>query len=223
MKEINFLKENLISHRGLHSNKIIENTIPSFYKCLRKKYIIELDIHILKDNSIVVYHDFNLKRLTGMNKNIEKLTYAQLSKVKIKKIYNIPLLEQVIHIVSGKAPIIIDIKKINSDYIIENNLVKILDNYKGLFAIHSSNIKTLLWFKKNRPNYIIGLIIFSKIDYQINKKYIKYVDFLSINKYVNIKVKNKLLLGWTIKNNDEYNKYKNKFNNLICDNIEKCM
>ena len=216
MKNIDFLKESLIAHRGLHNKEIIENTLPAFYKCVHKKYIIELDIHILKDNNLVIYHDFSLKRLTGVNKSIEKLSYAQLSKIKIKNKYTIPTLKQVMHIVSD-IPIIIEIKKISNNYNLEMELVKILDNYKGEFAIQSSNIGSLMWLKKNRPNYIYGLIIFSNIDYKINSKYIKYMDFLTVNKYLNIKIKNKLLLGWTIKSKEEYYKYKDKFDNLICE------
>ena len=106
MKNIEFLKSNLIAHRGLHSSNTIENTIPAFIKAMDKGYIIELDIHILKDNTIVVYHDFNLKRLTGVNKVIEKLTYPQLSKIKIKKKYQIPTLKQVMNIINGKVPFI---------------------------------------------------------------------------------------------------------------------
>lgn len=93
MKKINFLKRSLIAHRGVHNLQIPENTIPAFYKCVDKNYIIELDIHILIDNTIVVYHDYNLNRLTKVNKVIETLTYEQLSKIKIKNKYTIPTLK----------------------------------------------------------------------------------------------------------------------------------
>ena len=76
MKNIEFLKRSLIAHRGLHTPQIPENTLPAFVKSVDKNYIIELDIHILSDNTIVVYHDHNLKKLTGVNKVIETLSYA---------------------------------------------------------------------------------------------------------------------------------------------------
>lgn len=37
MKNINFLKSNLIAHRGIHNSEIPENTLPAFYKCVDKK------------------------------------------------------------------------------------------------------------------------------------------------------------------------------------------
>ena len=85
MKNIEFFKRSLIAHRGVHNSQIPENTLTDFVKSVNKNYIIELDIHILSDNTFVVYHDHNLKKLTGVNKVIETLTYAQLSSIKIDK------------------------------------------------------------------------------------------------------------------------------------------
>ena len=219
MKNINFLKSNLIAHRGIHNSEIPENTLPAFYKCVDKKYIIELDIHILTDNSIVVFHDHNLKKLTGVNKVIETLSYPQLSKIKIDKKYTIPTLKQVMHIVDGKVPLLIEVKDMNNNSKFEKELVKILDNYKGKFAIQSMNPYVIDWFYKNRKYYIIGLIVFNDLNYKIVKKYIKKIDFISVyKKQLPFKIK-KLILGWTIRTKKEYEKYVGLCDNLICENI----
>lgn len=219
MKNINFLKSNLIAHRGIHNSEIPENTLPAFYKCVDKKYIIELDIHILTDNSIIVFHDHNLKKLTGENKIVDTLSYPQLSKIKIKKKYTIPTLKQVMHIVNGKVPLLIEIKDINNNSKFEEELVKILDNYKGEFAIQSMNPYVIDWFYKNRKDYIIGLIVFNDLNYKLVKKYIRKIDFISVyKKQLPFKI-NKLVLGWTIRKYSEYKKYRNLCDNLICENI----
>jgi len=219
MKNIDFLKKNLIVHRGVYNYKATENTLPAFVKCVDKNYPIELDIHILTDNSIVIYHDYNLKRLTGVNKIIETLSYEQLSKIKISKKYTIPTLKQVMHIVNGKVPILIEIKDVNSNSKFEEELVKLLDNYNGLFAIQSTNPFVIDWFYKNRKHYVMGLIIYNELNYKLFKKYIKKIDFISINmKQLPFKT-NKLVLGWTIKNKTQYKKYINLSDNLICENI----
>ena len=219
MKNIDFLKRSLIAHRGVHNPQIPENTLPAFVKSVDKNYIIELDIHILKDNTIVIYHDHNLKKLTGVNKVIETLSYAQLSKIKIKKKYTIPTLEQVIHIVDGKVPLLIEVKDVNNNPKFEEEIVKILDNYKGEFAIQSMNPFVIDWFYKNRKDYVIGLIIFNELNYNIVKKYTKKIDFISVyKKQLPFKI-NKLVLGWTIRNEKELNKYKDLCDNLICENI----
>lgn len=219
MKNIDFLKRSVIAHRGLHNSQIPENTLPAFVKCVDKNYIIELDIHILSDNTIVVYHDHNLKKLTGVNKVIETLTYAQLSSIKIDKKYTIPTLKQVMHIVNGKVPILIEIKDVDNNSKFEEELVKILDNYKGEFAIQSTNPFVIDWFYKNRKDYVIGLIVFNDLNYKLVKKYVKKIDFISVyKKQLPFKI-NKLVLGWTIRKQSEYEKYKYLCDNLICENI----
>lgn len=222
MKNIDFLKSRLIAHRGVHNLSIPENTLLAFQKCVDKNYIIELDIHILKDKTIVVYHDYNLLRVCGVNKIIETLTYAQLSKIKINKKYTIPTLEQVIHIVDGKVPLLIEIKDVDNNEYFEKEIVKILDKYRGKFAIQTLNPFVIDWFYKNRKNYPIGLIILNDFNYKIFKKCIKKADFISINKNnlpFKYKIKDKLIIGWTIKTKEELNKYKNICDNLICEKI----
>jgi len=222
MKNIDFLKSRLIAHRGVHNSQIPENTLPAFSKSVDKNYIIELDIHILKSKTIVVYHDYNLLRVCGVNKIIETLTYAQLSKIKINKKYTIPTLQQVIHIVDGKVPLLIEIKDVDNNESFEKEIVKILDNYKGQFAIQTLNPFVINWFYKNRKNYPLGLIIFNDLNYKLFKKCIKKVDFISINKNglpFKYNIKNTLIIGWTIKTKEELNKYKNICDNLICEKI----
>ena len=219
MKNINFLKENLIAHRGLHSDKAIENTLIAFVKAMELGYIIELDIHILKDDTIVVYHDFDLKRLTGVDKIIEKLTYPQLSKIKVKNKYQIPTLIQVMNIINGKVPLLIEVKTIKENSNFFEKIVEILDNYKGLFAIQSINPFVIKWFYKHRKNYPLGIIVFNNLNYKIIKKYTKMIDFISIyKKHLPFKSK-KMIIGWTIKNQEELKKYKPLSDNLIVENI----
>lgn len=219
MKNIEFLKSRLIAHRGLHSSNIAENTLSAFIKAMEKNYIIELDIHILKDDTIVIYHDFNLKRLTGVNKKIEKLTYPQVTKIKIKNKYQIPTLIQVMNIIKGKVPLLIEIKTIDNNIKFYNKLVELLTNYKGLFAIQSINPLVIEWFYKNKKEYPLGLIIYNDLNYKILKKYTKMIDFISIyKKHLPFKSK-KMVIGWTIKNLEELNKYLPISDNLIVENI----
>jgi glycerophosphoryl diester phosphodiesterase len=219
MKNINFLKENLIAHRGLHSSNTVENTLKAFIRAIEKKYIIEIDIHILKDDTIVVYHDFSLKRLTGVNKMIENLSYPQLSKIKIKNKYQIPTLEQVMNIVKNQVPLLIEIKTLFNNVHFYKKLSLLLDNYQGMFAIHSFNPYVIEWFYKNKKQYLIGLIIYNDFNYQLLRKYHKMVDFLSIyKKQLPFRTK-KMVIGWTIKNKNELKKYQKLADNLIVENI----
>ena len=113
MNEKNFLTRNLIAHRGLHdiNNGIVENSLEAFDLAVQKKYIIELDVQILKDNNIVVFHDNNLHRLTGVNKNISEVTYEEIKDLKLRNTNSyIPKLEEVLNFINGRVPILIEIK-----------------------------------------------------------------------------------------------------------------
>ena len=47
------LKNKVIAHRGIHNNKTVpENSIKAFEKAIKRKIPIELDVHILKDNTL---------------------------------------------------------------------------------------------------------------------------------------------------------------------------
>lgn len=113
MNEKSFLTRNLIAHRGLHdiNNGIVENSLEAFDLAVQKKYIIELDVQILKDNNIVVFHDNNLHRLTGVNKNISEVTYEEIKDLKLRNTNSyIPKLEEVLNFINGRVPILIEIK-----------------------------------------------------------------------------------------------------------------
>ena len=237
MKKDCFLTKNLIAHRGMHNESIgiIENSLEAFKLAIENKYIIELDIHILKDNEIVVFHDDNLKRITGVDKNISDCTYDEIKDLKLKDTSSyIPKLTEVLELVNGRVPLLIEIKSDVNVGRLEVNLVKILDKYKGKFAIQSFNPFSINWFRKNRPNILRGQLsagfknesIFKKIvlknmllNFVTNPDFISYaVNDLSFEKARKIR-KSKLLLGWTIRTEEQKEKYINEYDNLICENI----
>ena len=63
------------AHRGVHSI-YPENSLPAFQSAIDANLAIELDIHLSSDGKIVVFHDDNIKRMTGANEYIKFLTYV---------------------------------------------------------------------------------------------------------------------------------------------------
>lgn len=233
MKDLEFLKENVIAHRGIHDNKnIVENSIPAFKECLKEKVSIELDVHLLKDNEIVVIHDDNLKRLTRNKKRLKDLTYDQIKDLKLLGTEeHIPTLKEVLDLVDGKVPLIIELKYDNLPFKLEIEIVKLLDNYNGKFAIKSFHPLIVYWFKKNRPNYIRGLLVPSdgqelkrKILHSMIATYFVKPDFISVDIRRNnnkLLEKNIPVLAWTITNQEDYDLNINKYTNLIIDNFKE--
>ena len=216
MKHIDFLSKNLIAHRGYYNKNIPANSLMAFNKAIDFNYIIEFDIHYLKDGNIVIYHDFNLKRLAGKNEIIETKTLEELNKIKILNWYTIPTFEQALELIGGRVPILVEIKCLDDNGSFFEKIVNILSKYDGHFALQSMNPKVMDWFYKNKRDYIIGLILVNDLNYKIFKKCAKKVDFLSINKKDLPFKSKKMILGWTIKNKKEFDKYKNLCDNLIC-------
>lgn len=74
----------LFCHRGVH-NIFPENSLPAFKKTLDLGLkAIETDLHICKSGEIVIMHDENLKRMTGVDQDIRSLTLEQLKKLSLK-------------------------------------------------------------------------------------------------------------------------------------------
>lgn len=68
----------LFGHRGF-SELAPENTMRAFALCVEKGIGgIELDIHLCKSGELVVIHDHNLKRLAGVDAQVEDLTLDEL-------------------------------------------------------------------------------------------------------------------------------------------------
>lgn len=232
-----FSNKNPIAHRGLHKSfEIPENSMEAFKRAVDLNYAIELDVRITKDNQIVVFHDKNLKRLCKNNKKVSSLNYNQLKKFYLYNTkYNIPLLQDVLDLIQGRVPIYIEVKNYSKIGIFEEKLASILDTYKGEFAICSFNENVIVWFKKNRSDFLRGLIYgdlkkfnikfynlvfiykvfrckpnFISLDYKLLRTFVpKIVRFLGLN-----------LVSWTIDTKKKYKKAKQKVDNIIFEKID---
>ena len=147
------------AHRGLHDKPFIpENSLTAFRLAAEKGYGAELDVHLLKDDTLAVIHDSTLKRTTGAEGVVEDLTAAELKNYQLEGTREtIPTLRQVLDIFEDKAPLIIELKayKGNHNQLTEA-VCKELENYKGIYCLESFDPRCVLWLKKNRPNIIRG-------------------------------------------------------------------
>lgn len=224
---LDFINNIKIAHKGLHDGgkTIPENTLLAIKNAVEKGYSIEIDVHLTKDNRIVVIHDDNLLSMVGVDKKVKELTYAEISKFNIKNSNEkIPLLEEVLSIVNCKVSIFIELKTYYNVGPLEKELVKILDKYDGNFTVQSFNPFSLRWFKKNRPKYIRGLLScgFDSDKYNFIKRvvlrrlwllnvaspnFVSYeISDLNDEKVQKIKKRNIKLIAWTIDNKEKYDK-----------------
>ena len=107
----------IIAHRG-ESYDAPENTLASINLAWqRNDDAVEVDVHLTKDNRIVVIHDPNTKRITGQNKKIKNSTLTELQtldfgswKAEKWKDEKIPTIDEVLQTVPVNKKIIIEIK-----------------------------------------------------------------------------------------------------------------
>ncbi len=224
MKDLTFLKTNLIAHRGLHNSLYPENSMEAFKRAIRKNYSIELDVHLTKDKEVVVFHDDYLKRMTGIDKKIKDCTYEELKKYTLKNTNDkIPLFKDVLLLINGKVPLIVELKNDKRVGTLEKEVAKLLDSYSGCFAVKSFRVRSVLWFALKKKDYIRGQLL--KDNTWLFTHHFTNPDFISYNikKLPNRKVtkckKRTLLLGWTVRNKKEYNRLKEYCDNLICEDF----
>ena len=226
MSEKIWFENYFIAHRGLHNEEAPENTLPAFVNAIDNGYAIELDVQQISDGNIIVFHDNKLNRLTGKDGYTKNLKRDDLSTCFVLGTNNtIPLFSDVLKLVDGKVPLLIEIK---NEYKVgdqEKAVLDILKDYKGEFAIQSFNPFVVQYIKKIEPNYTVGqLSSFFKKDKMsiIKKSFLKRLRFLKKfktdfinydaqylpNQYVE-KHKDLTLLAYTIRSQEEYDRISN--------------
>lgn len=146
------------AHRGLHGDGVPENSLAAFFKAVDAGYGSELDVHLLADGNLAVIHDSLLKRTTGADGRVEDLTADQLSSMFLEGTQQtIPLLEQVLEVYAGKAPLIIELKPVgNNINMLCKKTCELLDMYSGIYCVESFDPRCVFWFTKHRPDIIRG-------------------------------------------------------------------
>ena len=125
------------AHRGLFDNQErCENSLSAFEAAAQAGYGIELDLQITRDGKIVVFHDENLKRMCGVDLEIEKTSYKTLK--------------------HGRIPMIVEIKSTEQIERVCLEVYDLLRKYNGDYCIESMNPLIVHWFAKNAPQIMRG-------------------------------------------------------------------
>lgn len=147
------------AHRGLHGDGIPENSLRAFALACEKGYAIELDVHLSKDKEVMVFHDTTLERMTGNPANISELTRDELCALKLAKTdEHIPTFKQVLELVGGRVPLLIELKGESGDTSLCPEVAKILRKYSGEYCIESFNPLLLTAMRKQLPDAYYGLL-----------------------------------------------------------------
>jgi glycerophosphoryl diester phosphodiesterase len=218
-----FIVNKLYAHRGLHSREkaIPENSLIAFQKAINEGYGIELDVQSLEDFTPVVFHDSTLSRLTGQDGYINNIRKDDLVNYKLLNTNEtIPTLKEVLELIDGKVPVIIEIKNRFRAGNLEKKVFDLIKKYKGEVAVVSFNPYVLNWFKNNAPHIYRGQLSSFFDDRKLSpfrKIFVKRLRLTRLssphfiaynadnlpNRFVK-RFKHMPLLAWTVKNQEEY-------------------
>ena len=232
------------AHRGLYDNEhgIPENSMAAFRRAVDKGYGIELDVHLTADNQLVVFHDDTLTRMCGMNKKISSFLYSDLMQLRLLGTEEgIPLFKDVLELIDGKVPLIIELKVDGSNQNLLCPLVwQLLSRYKGDYCIESFHPFVLQWFKRHEPQVVRGqlscnffkenphcdIVLFLMSNLMTN--FFTHPDFIAY-KYLDLdnpaviynrKLFHIMTVVWTIPGKPTYDRFKNKVDVMIFEGFE---
>lgn len=161
MADISWLTKRPIAHRGLHDgNKAVwENTLSAFEAAAAKGYTIECDVHLTGDGSVVVFHDNELKRLTGTDGFVWQRTLAEMQALRIGTGSDrAPSLQEALDLVAGRVPVVVEVKGIpGHDAGLVEKVGAILAGYGGPAAVMSFDHWIVREFEKHIPGRPAGL------------------------------------------------------------------
>ena len=150
------------AHRGLHGEVgggAAENSLTAFRLAVERGYGIELDVHVSSDKEVVVFHDDTLKRVTGKDGRPEDFTAKELSELSLLGTGDgIPTLREVLSLVDGRVPILVEIKETGGDHTVTEKTALLLREYKGDYIVESFNPLTLGVVKKLLPGVPRGFL-----------------------------------------------------------------
>ena len=151
------LRKHVYAHRGLHGDGAPENSLEAFRRAKEAGYGVELDVHLLKDGELVVFHDKELMRMTGREGVVVDLTSSVLGDYHLNGTeYTIPTFREVLELFDGEVPLIVELKVVGNCPELCEKACHMLDDYNGPYCLESFDPRCVYWLKKNRPDLVRG-------------------------------------------------------------------
>lgn len=154
-----------IAHRAFHNRRAgrPENSPVAIRAAVDAGYAIEIDLQLSRDGQAMVFHDERLDRLTTETGLLRDRDAAELAKITLRDCTDkIPTLAQVLHLVGGRVPLLIEIKDqtdamSETDGRLEAATAAELARYAGPVAVMSFNPHAISWMARLAPDIPRGL------------------------------------------------------------------
>tara|TARA_Y100000817_G_scaffold278991_1_gene242103 strand:+ start:748 stop:1455 length:708 start_codon:yes stop_codon:yes gene_type:complete len=219
-----------IGHRGA-KGYVAENTFESISKAIELDVDgIEIDVFKCASGELVLFHDKDLKELTGESGLIENLTIKELEEFLVLEKYKIPTLKDVLIKIESPLFVNIELKGLNTAQATSKIITDIskstswsLDN----FIVSSFNWSELEQFRSIDKNTPIGVLVSKSMSINQAIEFGKKIDAQAIHPHFKLlndktvkKIKNNgfKIYTWTVNNKDDINFMKKlKVDGIISD------
>ena len=149
------------AHRGLHGPGVPENSLAAAEAAIARGIGIECDIQRSRDDHPMVFHDWELERLTGQSGLTEDRVADALEELSLLGTDQTPIrLERWLEVVEMRAPVLFEIKS-QPGYDVEWTCLyvsRLLAQYSGRHAVMSFDPRVGEWFSVNAPQVWRGLV-----------------------------------------------------------------
>lgn len=241
MKKDHWLLQKKITHRGLWDEQNPENSLGAFVNAIASGYAIELDVQIMHDGTLVIIHDRNTLRMTGMDMILGENVYEDIMHLRLQGSHHgIPRLQDALTLIAGKVPVVIEIKKCpcKKRKLYVQKIIETLQEYDGLYVVASFDPFLVKAIKREMPHvlcgqhfsdyaddgFVIGQIkknsmyAFWRMSCMIPDLFICRASMLPRCYIVHCAQKYEVpLLAWHVHDDEEYACIKSVVNNEICD------
>jgi glycerophosphoryl diester phosphodiesterase len=154
-----------LAHRALHDKDAgrVENSRAAINAAISNGYGIEIDVQPSKEGCAMVFHDYDLKRLTGQHGPIQQREAGALAQVTLLGgDEGIPMLSEVLDLVDGTVPVLIELKDQHgqmgvTDGRLEASVAQALHGYAGPVAVMSFNPEMVARLATLAPDVPRGL------------------------------------------------------------------
>jgi glycerophosphoryl diester phosphodiesterase len=152
----------VFAHRGLHDTRVPENALAGFAAAIARGFGIECDIQLSGDGQAMVFHDWELDRLTRETGPLARRAAAELGAIALNGGEGaIPTLRELLDLVAGRVPLLIEIKSRRDMRIAPVCLAvrHVLEGYRGAHAVMSFDPRVARWFARQAPGTPRGLVL----------------------------------------------------------------
>ena len=145
----------VVAHRGCWSLFHPENSWTALKRAADNGCAIEIDVHLMKDGNVAVFHDFTLNRMCMRKGRLEELTREDVKDCKLRfSKEKIVFFDDLLKMVNGRIPIYVEMKCNGNEIELCDVLIKMTEGYEGDLVFIGFHPKAGAYMKEK--GYAVG-------------------------------------------------------------------